>query len=173
MALPFLFLKFKDMYSDAKGTNAIQLHTSRPNLHAPSIGDDYVGHITLESYDTKLCAANCREVRVPSIDIFFKRGSTVTLGNDCGNPASTALIKCTFQSTSEAEAKANNEGSTDHRFHRIIAGSNVCFNPRAIDLITEHCPSTGPEQSFEYREFLIAMDKMGFGKSIDIGTIAY
>jgi hypothetical protein len=67
------------------------------DLHASSAGENYLGFVTLNSYDTKTCADNCigmSECR--SINIFYERAPTVKLGNDCSNPPSTTLIKCTF-----------------------------------------------------------------------------
>jgi hypothetical protein len=120
------------------------------DLHASSAGEHYLGYVTLDSYDTGTCAATCAGMaKCQSINIFYERAPTVKLGNDCSNPPSTTLIKCTFWSTAVTAAKATNEGYIDHLFQRVITGSNAYFNARAL-IKPGRKPLPGPGETFEY-----------------------
>ncbi|KAF2437877.1 hypothetical protein P171DRAFT_174716 [Karstenula rhodostoma CBS 690.94] len=152
---PQSFLNSKEMISISnKAQTPPHWARSFQGRHASSTGDNYLGYVTMDSYDTETCAAYCTKIdECQSINIFFERAPSVKLGNDCRNPPSTTLIKCTLWSTFVTEAKAKNEGSTDRLFERLIAGSNAYFNTRAIDPTTGLYPSPGPGQTFEYCEF--------------------
>lgn len=104
------------------------------NLHASSSNENYLGYITLDSYDTALCAANCTEKsECQSINIFFERSPTVAPGEDCVNPPSTNIIKCAFWGSTVNEASATNTGHTEQAFNVVVAGSNGYYNTKAED----------------------------------------
>lgn len=134
-------------------------------LHASSSGDDYLGYTLLDAYDPYKCAEYCDgKDQCQSINIFFERAPSVKLGPECPNPPSTTLIKCTMWAAPVTETKAKNEGSWDHQFLRLIAGSNAYMNSRAIDPTTGSSPLPEPGQIFEYCGRSLCHDRNGSQK---------
>lgn len=66
-------------------TNAFQ------NLNASNSAYGYMGFVSLDSYDTELCASNCNAANgCMAFNIYFERDSSQT---GCDNPPSATLIK--------------------------------------------------------------------------------
>lgn len=127
------FLHSEELIKLAKGAETPANYTKAfENLQASTSTDNYMGYITLDSYDTALCAANCTEKsECQSINIFFERSPTVSPGEDCVNPFSTTVIKCAFWGSPVSEATATNTGYTEEAFKVVVAGSNGYYNSRA------------------------------------------
>ena len=61
------------------------------NLNASSSAYGYMGFVSLDSYDTELCASNCNAANgCMAFNIYFERDSSQT---GCDNPPSATLIK--------------------------------------------------------------------------------
>jgi hypothetical protein len=102
------------------------------NLNASSTGDNYLGYIELESYDTNACASNCTlQDECQSINIFFERNPTLEVGSECPNPPSTTTIKCAFWGNGVDKKNTHNEGYENKAFVVAVAGSNGYFNEKA------------------------------------------
>jgi hypothetical protein len=122
----FMFLNSPDLESFAKNaTIPFGYHLAFQNLHASSTASEFLGYIPLESYDSNVCAANCTKITgCTSVNIFFERDPTLTVGPDCPSPASSTMIKCAFWGGSVSKDNTKNAGYIDNNFVVAIAGSN-------------------------------------------------
>lgn len=110
------------------------------NLNASSTAGNFLGFLSLDSYDTNACAANCTEKpECQSINIFFERDPTVDVGTDCPNPPSTTYIKCVFWGGAVTKKNTDNQGFQNKAFVVAIAGSNGYYNERAGKVEYVHC----------------------------------
>jgi hypothetical protein len=122
----YAFLNSPEFESLAKNATTPSEYTlAFQNLHASSSTSEFLGYISLNSYDTNTCALNCNhKTSCTSINVFFERDSTLTVGPDCPNPASTTVIKCVFWGAPVSKDNTKNSGYTDNNFIVAIAGSN-------------------------------------------------
>ncbi|KAF1980076.1 hypothetical protein BU23DRAFT_411617, partial [Bimuria novae-zelandiae CBS 107.79] len=126
------FLHSKEIESIAdQAPTPVNYTRSFQNLPASSSGEKYINYITLDSYDTESCAANCTaQEECHSINIYFERAPTVKVGEDCVDPPSTTIIKCAFWGSTVTEENATNKGHTEEAFVVAVAGSNGYYNSR-------------------------------------------
>jgi hypothetical protein len=122
----FAFLNYTDLESFANNAKIpLGYHLAFQNLHASSTASDFLGYIPLDSYDSNACAANCTKITgCTSVNIFFERDPTLTVGPDCPNPASSTMIKCAFWGGPVSKDNTKNAGYIDNDFVVAIAGSN-------------------------------------------------
>lgn len=127
------FVRSKDLADSAKNAPTPANYTqSFKNLNASSTATNYLGYITLDSYDTDACAANCTaKQECQAINIFFERDPTLELGPNCPDPPSTTNIKCVFWGSAVTKANTNNQGYEQELFQVAVAGSNGYYNQRA------------------------------------------
>ena len=71
-----------------------------------------------------MCVELHSKTNCASVNIFFERDPTLTVGLDCPNPASTTIIKCVFWGSPVSKDNTKNSGYTDNSFVVAIAGSN-------------------------------------------------
>lgn len=130
------FLQSDELSSPANNAPTPSNYTqSFKNLHGSSTANNYLGYITLDSYDINACASNCTsQSDCQAINIFFERDPTLDVGPECQNPPSTTTIKCVFWGSAVAEQNTQNEGYHNYEFVVAIAGSNGYCNERAEDV---------------------------------------
>ncbi|KAI8317307.1 hypothetical protein K4K59_008606 [Colletotrichum sp. SAR11_240] len=145
------FLSSADLSAAAKNapTPAGYFNTFK-NLQASSSAYGYMGYATLDSYDTKACAAKCDAINgCVAFNIYFERDPTVVSmpplpdeekkpsntiqepADSCPNPASTNVIKCVFWGGPVYESYTTNRGQWRNQFEVVIAGSNGYVAQRA------------------------------------------
>jgi hypothetical protein len=101
------------------------------NLQAASTADDYLGYVSLDSYDVTNCTTQCSEKSgCNAVNIYFERDPTLQLAPECPNPPSTTFIKCVFWGGAVTKSNTNNTGNTylANGFQVKIAGSNGYVN---------------------------------------------
>ncbi|KAF2735677.1 hypothetical protein EJ04DRAFT_563183 [Polyplosphaeria fusca] len=101
------------------------------NLQAASTADDYLGYVSMDSYDVSNCTAQCTAKKgCEAVNIYFERDPTLALSPECPNPPSTTFIKCVFWGGPVMKSNTNNNGTTylTNGFEVIIAGSNGYVN---------------------------------------------
>jgi hypothetical protein len=122
----YAFLNAPELSSAAKEAQApTNYTTSFTNLHAATTAPTYLGVAELSAYDAAACAKQCDErAGCTAINVYFERTPTLQLGDDCRNPPSSTLVKCTFWGEAVTEKNAQNTGYTEQGFVVAIAGSN-------------------------------------------------
>ena len=122
----YAFLNSPSLSSLAKAAAAPTNYTqSFTNLHAATTAPLYLGVAELAQYNTSECARQCDERDgCTAVNIYFERTPTVALGEDCQNPPSSTLIKCSFWGQAVTEKNALNTGYTEQGFVVAVAGSN-------------------------------------------------
>ncbi|KAF2683858.1 hypothetical protein K458DRAFT_43222 [Lentithecium fluviatile CBS 122367] len=129
----YAFLQSKELAAFANDAPTPSNYTqSFKNLNASSTADNYLGYITLDSYDTNICASNCTaKDECQAINIFFERDPTLDVGTECPNPPSTTMIKCVFWGSAVTKKNTNNGGYMNKAFVVAVAGSNGYYNQKA------------------------------------------
>ncbi|KAF2266422.1 hypothetical protein CC78DRAFT_566813, partial [Lojkania enalia] len=120
------FRKFDEFEKQAYGVPTPSgYHMVFSNRYASTSNIDYLGYITMDSYDPNNCTAHCDGMEnCVAINIFFERNPTLIPGPECPNPSSTTIIKCTFWRGKKIALHINNFGYRDFDFEVAIAGSN-------------------------------------------------
>ncbi|KAM0128194.1 hypothetical protein ACHAP3_008415 [Botrytis cinerea] len=117
------------------------------NVDAAAQSATYLTYISdsVTSYDPAICANACNNIQgCTSFNIFFERDPTVVPDTeDCPNPPSQTLIKCSLFGGLLDASSATNSGQWQADFHVVIAGSNS-YNAVAPPAI----PGYGGVQNF-------------------------
>ncbi|CAD6441785.1 ca94745b-74a2-466d-bc4a-aa2a58e6fe5c [Sclerotinia trifoliorum] len=117
------------------------------NVHAAAESATYLTYISdsFTSYDPAICANACNDIQgCTSFNIFFERDPTVAPdADDCPNPPSQTLIKCSLFGGLLDPSLARNNGQFQADFQVVIAGSNA-YNAVAPPAI----PGYGGVQDF-------------------------
>nr|POF07141.1 hypothetical protein CFP56_31765 [Quercus suber] len=89
----------------------------------------YSGYSLLDSYDPVECARRCDAVvGCYAFDVFFERDASIQPTDQCPNPSSEVVIKCTYWGSPVSSDTAVNVGQYQDDFHVLIAGSNGYVN---------------------------------------------
>ena len=121
-------------YAPANRNQALSTNAPTPdgyalvfnNKQASLSASNYMGLITLQSYDTFDCAQKCDEANgCQAYNLYSERDPALDPNNDqCPNPPSTTNYKCTLWGAPVAVAEATNAGQWRDQFHVVITGSN-------------------------------------------------
>ncbi|ESZ98949.1 hypothetical protein SBOR_0607 [Sclerotinia borealis F-4128] len=99
------------------------------NIHSTAQSATYLTYISdsITSYDPVICANECNKIQgCTSFNIFFERDPTVVPDTeDCPNPPSQTLIKCSLFGGLLDASSATNSGQWQADFQVVIAGSNA------------------------------------------------
>ncbi|KAF7953902.1 uncharacterized protein EAE97_001300 [Botrytis byssoidea] len=117
------------------------------NVDAAAQSATYLTYISdsVTSYDSAICANACNNIQgCTSFNIFFERDPTLVPDTeDCPNPPSQTLIKCSLFGGLLDASSATNSGQWQADFQVVIAGSNA-YNSVAPPAI----PGYGGVQNF-------------------------
>ena len=96
------------------------------NLQASVTAAQYLGVITLSSYDTYGCASQCSHASgCVAFNVYAERDPTLdTNAANCPNPPSTTNYQCTLWGSTISASHATNTGQYRDSFQVAITASN-------------------------------------------------